>query len=305
MSVTISEEQLAPVGGGVELCYQTFGSERDEPLLLIMGLGGPMTWWDEGLCELLATAGFYVIRFDNRDMGRSTKLSGRVTYTTLAKAYAGLKVTPPYTLTDMAADSFGLLDHLGIESAHLCGISMGGMIAQEMTIIRPDRVRSLTSMMASTGRRTVGFQHPSLLPALLAKKAGREGYIEGSLRTWKMIGSPGFAAEEDRIRRRAEETYDRGLDPAGVARQMLAVVSQTDRTRRLRLLDVPTSVVHGLADKMVHVSGGRATAMAVPGSELRLIKGMGHDTPEDLWPTFVEVIRRTADRAASRHAGTA
>ena len=296
-----SAEQLAPVGRGVELCYQTYGDPADEPLLLVMGLGGPMTWWDPELCRELARAGFYVVRFDNRDIGRSTKLdsiaNARVTFPKLAKAFLGLRVTPPYTLTDMADDAVGLLDHLGVGSAHLFGISMGGMIVQTMAITHPDRVRSLVSMMSTTGRRTVGFQHPSLIPTLLARQVGRQAYVEGSVKIWRLIGSPGFPSTEAEVRKRAEDTYERGISGSAVARQMLAVVSQPDRTTDLRRVTVPMTVVHGLADKMVHVSGGRATSMAVPGAELLLIDGMGHDLPQALWPTYVAAVRRTADRA--------
>lgn len=296
--VAESAELLAPVGRGIELCYQTYGDPSADPLLLVMGLGGPMTWWDPELCRLLARAGFYVIRFDNRDIGKSTKLDGRVTFPKLAKAFVGLSVTPPYTLADMADDAVGLLDHLEIKAAHLFGISMGGMIVQTMAINHPDRVLSMTSMMSTTGKRTVGFQHPSLLPTLLARKVGRQAYVEGSVRVWQLIGSPGFPQTEAEVRKRAEDTYERGVSAAGVARQMLAIVTQPDRTADLRRLDLPVTVIHGLADKMVHVSGGRATSMAVPGAELLLIDGMGHDLPQELWPTYVRAIRGTADRAA-------
>jgi len=299
--VAESAEQFAPVGRGIELCYQTYGDPSDEPLLLVMGLGGPMTWWDPELCRQLALAGFYVVRFDNRDVGRSTKLErterSRVTFPKLAKAFVGLRVTPPYTLADMADDVVGLLDHLGLDSTHLFGISMGGMIVQTMAINHPDRVRSVVSMMSTTGKRTVGFQHPSLIPTLLARKVGRDAYVEGSVKIWRMIGSPGFPATEAEVRRRAEDTYERGVSGAAVARQMLAVITQPDRTRDLRRVTAPMTVIHGLADKMVHVSGGRATSMAVPGSELLLIDGMGHDLPPALWPTYVAAVRRTADRA--------
>ena len=299
--VAESAEQLAPVGRGIELCYQTYGDPTDEPLLLVMGLGGPMTWWDPELCRELARAGFYVIRFDNRDIGRSTKLdtvdNARVTFPKLVKAFVGLSVTPPYTLADMADDAVGLLDHLGLRSAHLFGISMGGMIVQTMAITHPDRVRSVVSMMSTTGRRSVGFQHPSLIPTLLARKVGRQAYVAGSVKVWRLIGSPGFPATEAEVRKRAEDTYERGVSGAAVARQMLAVVCQPDRTADLRRVTVPMTVIHGLADKMVHVSGGRATSMAVPGAELLLIDGMGHDLPQALWPTYVAAVRRTADRA--------
>ena len=181
MTVTASEELFAPVGREVELCYQTFGTPDDEPLLLVMGLGGPMTWWDPELCQLLADRGFYVVRYDNRDTGRSSRGQGRVTRATLVRAFAGRRVRAPYSLTDMADDAFGLLDHLGMESAHVCGVSMGGMIAQTMAIEHPKRVRSLTSIMSTTGKRTVGWQHPSLLPNLLGHVAGPRGLHRGQL----------------------------------------------------------------------------------------------------------------------------
>lgn len=297
-----SEELLAPVGREIELCYQTFGDPADEPLLLIMGLAGPMTWWDADLCRQLAASGFYVIRYDNRDIGHSTKLDGhdvgRVTVAKLVKAFAGLRVMPPYTIADLADDAAGLLDHLGVERAHVFGVSMGGMIAQTIAINHPDRVRSLVSMMSTTGKRTVGYQHPSLIPSLLSRQVGKEAYVEGAVRMFQAIGSPGYRSAEADLRRRAGETYDRGISASGVARQMLAVVTQPDRTADLRRLTVPVTVIHGLADKMVHVSGGRATALAIPGAEMVLIKGMGHDIPPVLWDRFVRVVRRTADRAS-------
>ena len=294
MTVAVSEELFAPVGREVELCYQTFGTPDDEPLLLVMGLGGPMTWWDPELCRLLADRGFHVIRFDNRDSGRSSRGVGRVTRATLVRAAAGRRVRAPYSLADMADDAFGLLDHLGLESAHVCGVSMGGMIAQTMAIAHPERVRSLTSIMSTTGKRTVGWQHPSLLPNLLARRAGREGYIETSVRTWRIIGSPGYPTTEERIRARAGETFDRGVTASGTLRQMMAILTQPNRSPKLRALKMPTLVVHGLADKMVHVSGGRATAAAIHGAELLLIDGMGHDLPPALFETFADGIRRTA-----------
>ena len=297
MTVTASEELFAPVGREVELCYQTFGTPDDEPLLLVMGLGGPMTWWDEDLCRMLVERGFHVIRFDNRDSGRSSRSVVRVTRTTLFRAAAGRRVRAPYSLEDMAEDAFGLLDHLGIESAHVCGVSMGGMIAQTMAIRRPARVRSLTSIMSTTGKRTVGWQHPALLSNVLARRSGRRGYIEMSVRTWRIIGSPGYPTTEQLTRTHAAETYDRGVTGSGTLRQMVAVLTQPNRSPKLRALKIPTLVIHGLADKMVHVSGGRATAAAVPGAELLVIDGMGHDLPPALFETFADGIRRTADRA--------
>ena len=175
MSVSVSKELFAPVAPGVQLCYQTFGSPDGEPLVLVMGLGGPMNWWDPELCTMLAEAGFHVVRFDNRDTGRSSRLSGRVTRSQLVRSFLGRGGRPPYTLDDMADDVFGLMDHLGWDSAHVVGVSMGGMIVQTMAIAQPSRVRSLTSIMSTLGKRTVGWQHPSLLPMLIAKRAPARG----------------------------------------------------------------------------------------------------------------------------------
>jgi pimeloyl-ACP methyl ester carboxylesterase len=297
-AVTVSEELFAPVGRGIELCYQTFGDPDGEPLLLVMGLGGPMTWWDPALCQALAEAGFYVVRFDNRDAGRSTVLETRVPRSAVVRAFAGTRVRAPYSLADLADDAFGLLDHLGIGAAHVVGVSMGGMVVQTMAIARPERLRSLTSIMSTTGKRTVGWQAPSLLPKLIApRKPGREPYVAGSMAFARLTGSPDYPEPEADMRRRFEETWDRGVHPDGVVRQMLAVLTQPNRGPRLRGVRVPTLVVHGLADRMVHVSGGRATAAAVPGAELLLVDGMGHDLPVPLHETFVSAIRRTADRA--------
>ena len=299
--VTVSGELYAPVSQGIELCYQTFGSPKDEPLLLVMGLGGPMNWWDPELCTLLAEHGFYVIRYDNRDTGRSSRAPGRVTRSALVRAFAGRRVRAPYSMSDLAGDAVRLLDHLGLESAHVAGVSMGGMIAQTMAIEHPGRVRTLTSIMSTTGKRSVGWQHPSLLPALITSRGpGREGYIATSTAFWKLIGSPGYPQEHDRVENRAAETFDRGVSRSGVMRQMLAVLTQPNRSARMRGLSLPALVIHGSADKMVHPSGGRATAAAIPGAELVLIEGMGHDLPPALFPTVVEAIRRTADRLHER-----
>jgi pimeloyl-ACP methyl ester carboxylesterase len=296
--VPVSEELMAPLSKEVELCYQTFGSPDGEPLLLVMGLGGPMNWWDPDLCTALARRGFYVIRYDNRDTGRSSRSHGRVTRSMLVRAFAGRRVRAPYSLEDMAADACGLLDHLGLDSAHVVGVSLGGMIAQTMAITAPQRVRSLTSIMSTTGKRSVGWQHPSLLPSLLMSRGpGREAYVATSAAVWKMIGSPGYPQDHDRVVERAEETFDRGVSRSGVMRQMMAVLTQTNRAGRLRGITVPTLVIHGVADKMVHASGGRATAAAIPGAELLLIDGMGHDLPPALFSTFVDAIDRTTRRA--------
>jgi pimeloyl-ACP methyl ester carboxylesterase len=298
MSVVVSEELFAPVAPGIELCYQTFGDPGGEPLLLVMGLGGPMTWWDPELCTMLAQAGFHVVRFDNRDTGRSSRAKGRVTRSALVRSFVGRGGRPPYTLSDMGADAFGLMDHLGWDSAHVVGVSMGGMIVQTMAVEQPARVRSLVSIMSTLGRRTVGWQHPSLLPMLIANRgAGREAYVASSARVWQAIGSPGYPVEPEEVRARAEETFDRGVSASGVMRQMLAILNQPDRSAALARLRVPAAVVHGASDKMVHVSGGRATARAIPGAELLVVDGMGHDMPHDLFETLTDIIVRTASRS--------
>ncbi len=293
-------EQFAHLESGIELCYETFGSPEDPAVLLIMGLGGPMGWWDSELCTALADRGFFVIRYDNRDTGRSTKLrQHRVTRADLLRAFAG-RARPPYTLGDMAEDAIGLLDHLGIAAAHVAGVSMGGMIAQTMAIEHPDRVLSLTSIMSTTGRRTVGWQHPKLIPTLLGSSgSGREGYLANAQRSWRRIGSPAFPTTTESMLARAAETWDRGWAASGVLRHMMAVLTQPDRTKHLSRVGVPTAVVHGLSDPLVHRSGGRATARAIPDAEHVEIAGMGHDLPRQLWPTIIDTIVRTAHRAAT------
>ncbi|HEX3931392.1 MAG TPA: alpha/beta hydrolase [Nocardioides sp.] len=296
--VAVSPELFAPVSTGVELCYRTYGDPTGEPMLLLMGLASPLNWWDPELCSMLARRGYFVVILDNRDVGRSSKVAGRVTRGTLVRAFAGLPVRAPYALSDMARDAFALLDHLSIDRAHVVGVSMGGMIAQTMAVEEPARVRSLTSIMSTTGRRSVGWQSPRLFPALLRPiRPGREGYADSSVAMTRMIGSPGYPHPEQRVREVADETYDRGISASGTMRQMLAILTQPNRTPRLRELRMPTLVIHGLADRMVHISGGRATAAAIPGAELVLVGGMGHDLPPELFAAFVDAIDRTARRA--------
>ena len=294
----VSEEQTASLPDGIEICYQTFGDPTDRPLLLVMGLGGPMTWWPVDLCHQLAGEGFFVIRYDNRDTGRSTRLrQHRVSDQDLVKAFLGRRVRVPYSLRDMARDGIHLLDHLDIDAAHVVGVSMGGMIGQTMAIEHPDRVLSLVSIMSTTGRRTQGFQHPMLLPALLRRAVGgEEEYVEGSVKFSKLIGSPGFPEDDDVVRARARETWKRGVNFHDTKRHMIAVVTQRDRTEGLRGLRIPVTVVHGRNDKMVHVSGGRATAAAVPGARLVLVPGFGHNLPSGMFDTFTEAILTNAAR---------
>jgi pimeloyl-ACP methyl ester carboxylesterase len=296
-----SGERFASLTSGIDLCFETFGNADDPAILLIMGLGGPMGWWSEDFCERLAARGYFVIRYDNRDTGRSTKLrQHKVGRSEILRAYVGL-ARAPYGLGDLAGDAFGLLDDLGIERVNLVGVSMGGMIAQTMAIADPKRVLSMTSIMSTTGRRTVGWLHPRVIPAMLASGGHtRDAYVERSLRNTSLIASPAFPSDEAASRARAFETYDRGWIASGVARHMLAVLTQPDRTKDLAGLDLPVTVIHGTNDPLVHRSGGRATAAAVPGAEHLEIAGMAHDLPVQLYDTYVDAIVRTAERAVSR-----
>lgn len=304
--MTRSGELFASLPSGIDICHETFGSADDPAVLLVMGLGGPMGWWPDEFCELLADRGFYVIRYDNRDTGRSTKLrQHRVARGDIIRAFLSLPgpagVKAPYSLSDMAEDAIGLLDHLGLDAVHLAGVSMGGMIAQLIAIEHPERALSLTSIMSTTGRRTVGFQHPKIFPVMLSSSGRtRDSYVARSLRGSKVIGSPAFPSDDDAARNRAYETYDRGWIASGVNRQMLAVLTQTDRTAALRTLDLPTAVIHGMNDPLVHRSGGKATADAIPGAEHLEIAGMAHDLPAQLYSTYVDTIARTAARAVDR-----
>ena len=295
-------ESIASVNG-VEIAYETFGDPADETILLIMGLGVQMLGWDEQFCRTLAGRGYRVVRFDNRDVGHSTKVEGGPRPDIMA-ALTGDMSSASYKLEDMADDSVGLLDELGVKAAHLVGASQGGMIAQTIAITHPDRVLSLVSIMSTTGERSVGQPHPEALPALLTRPPeGKDGFVEFVVGAWKVIGSPGFEADEEALRAHAAASYDRGIYPDGTARQLLAIGASGDRTEALRDLDVPTTVIHGTEDVLVDVSGGKATAAAIPGAKLELIEGMGHDLPVQLWPRFVELITENAERAKARAAG--
>ncbi|MGH3423845.1 MAG: alpha/beta fold hydrolase [Nocardioidaceae bacterium] len=294
-------EEIAHLRTGIEICYESFGDHTDPTLLLVMGLGCPMGWWSLGFCDRLVDEGFHVVRFDNRDTGRSTKLRGaRVSRRQLAAAFVGRRVRAPYSISDLASDAAGLLDHLGADAAHVAGASMGGMIAQTMAVEHPERVLSLTSIMSTTGRRTVGWQHPRLLANVVgATGSGREAYVAHSIRTAESIRSPGYPFDRQMVAERARETFDRGWSASGVMRQMVAILTQPDRTGDLARVMVPTCVIHGSSDPMVHPSGGRATARAIRGSEFVTIPGMAHDMPDALGETYVEAICRTARRAPS------
>jgi pimeloyl-ACP methyl ester carboxylesterase len=290
-------EQFCTLSDDVEVCYEGFGDPADPAILLVMGLATQMVGWHDEFCEQLASRGFYAIRFDNRDIGRSTAQTD-YPVPTLKQLLLRDKRAARYTLEHMADDGFGLLDHLGIERAHIAGVSMGGMIAQTMAVRRPERVLSLASMLSNTGALWTGQPSPRLYPVLLKKPPhDREGHIEHAIWVFSRIGSAGFPHED--LRDMAAKSYDRGLNPAGSSRQLAAIVASGDRTPLLRTITAPTVVIHGTADKLVPPSGGRATARAIPGARLVLIEGMGHDLPRSAWPQILDAIEENAARAGA------
>ena len=282
--------------GDVRLCYETFGDRSDPALLLIMGLGTQMVAWNDDFCAELVARGFFVIRFDNRDIGRSSRIKGRPP--TTAQILTRSRKAGRYRLSDMADDAAGLLDHLGIESAHVVGASMGGMIAQTLAARHPDRVLSLASIMSTTGSRFHGQPHVKLYPMLLRRPPGdAAAYAEHVGRIYKLIGSPGFDRDPDEIRALARRSFERGVDPAGGARQLGAIIASGNRTAELTKITAPTVVIHGKADRLVSPSGGKATARAIRGARLVLIDGMGHDLPRGAWPQIIGAIVENAARA--------
>ncbi len=267
--------------GEVALRVDGFGEPGDPVMVLIMGMGFQLVHWPEGFCRRLAGEGFRVVRFDNRDAGRSTHLPGR-----------------RYTLEDMADDTVGLLDALAVDSAHVVGASLGGMIAQVTAIRHPARVRSLASLMSTTGRRGRGRTSPIVLRHLLARPPRtQEQAIERRVRVFSAVGSRGFSQDLDELRRVTALAMARDPDArAGRRRQHRAVRDAGDRTAALGRVAVPTVVIHGTADRMCAPSGGRATAAAVPGARLVLVDGLGHDLPPGAWPRLVEAIADNARR---------
>ena len=292
---------------GIELYYETFGDRDDEPLLLVNGLGSQCISYEPDFCNAFVDRGFFVIRFDNRDVGFSTKIDtphldfGPL----LAKAFAGERVEAPYLLSDMAADAVGVLDHLGIDSAHIVGMSMGGMIVQTIAVEHPERVRTMTSIMSTTGDRDVGTSSPEASSLLLAPPArSRDEYIANYLDQWKILSGPVYY-DEERFRTRAGAAYDRCYFPPGTGRQLLGIIASGSRSEELRKIDIPTLVIHGKIDPLVTISGGERTAEVIPGAELLVFDDMGHDLPPALWPQYVEAITNHAshDPAFPGHAG--
>jgi pimeloyl-ACP methyl ester carboxylesterase len=292
-------EQLASVGA-VELCYEEFGDPADPALLLVMGLGTQMLGWDAELCEQFAAEGFRVIRFDNRDIGRSTHLSDRRP-PSLFELVTRRPRDPAYTLEDMADDAAGLLDALGIEAAHVVGASMGGMIAQAMAARHPAQVHSLVSIMSTTGAGRVGRPALPVLAFLLKSPATeRDEAVERVVKLLGVVGSPGFERDVAATREMASASFDRSSDRRGAGRQLAAIMASGNREAALRKITAPTLVIHGTDDKMVDVSGGRATARVIPGARLELIPGMGHDFPRGVWKQIVGLVTAHADAADGR-----
>lgn len=292
----------AALASGVELEYDSFGSPADPTLLLVMGFTAQMTGWDEGLCRMLAERGRHVVRFDNRDCGLSTKLDGvSVDLGPVLEALlSGAPITTaPYTLSDMAADAVGLLDHLGVERAHVVGASMGGMIVQTMAIEHPERLWSVTSIMSTVGDVRYGEPTAEALAALLTPPpADRQAFIDGA--AGYAVWSSKRYFDLELARRKAAEAFDRSYYPQGAARQLAAIAASGDRTQALREVDLPMLVIHGLDDTLIAPSGGRRTAELVPGAQLLELEDMGHDLPEPLWPRLVEAISAHGDTAAER-----
>jgi len=298
------DERFCDVGRGVTLCYETFGDPDDTPIVLIMGLATQMIAWHEEFCEQLADRGFHVVRFDNRDIGRSTHFDFRPP--TVLEMVRRRVRPDQYSLSDMAHDTAALLRELGVAPAHVVGASMGGMIGQVLAAEHPEVVRSLVSIMSTTGSRWQGQPALSVYRYLLTPlPRDRDGYIQRSAEVFGLVGSTGFERDDQYIRERAGRAYDRGYDVRAGGRQLGAIVASGDRTRMLRRIKAPTLVIHGTVDKMIRPSGGRATAKAIPGARLLMIEGMGHDLPRGAWPRLLDAISehaRAADGARARAA---
>ena len=290
-------EAIARVGE-LDICYETFGDPSDPAMLLIMGLGTQMVAWHEEFCAQLAGRGFFVIRHDNRDIGRSSRVDG-APIPSLRQLLLRDRHSP-YTLADMANDSVGVLDHLGIERAHIVGASMGGMIAQTIAIRHPERTLSLVSIMSNTGSFWSG--QPALSMYLLLLKPSpreRDAFIQHAIDMFVKIGGHGFKPDIEDLRTIATSSYDRGHDPRGSQRQLWAIIADRDRSSQLAQLSVPATAIHGAQDRLVRPSGGRATADAIPGAHLVEIPGMGHGLPRGAWPAIIDAITETAARAGT------
>lgn len=288
-----SEPAIAQVND-IEIAFDTFGADSGEPLLLIMGLGSQMVAWDEEFCGQMAAFGYRVIRFDNRDIGLSTKFnkSGAPDIAALEKELQRDEDPRlPYTLFDMAEDAAGLIKTLGYDSAHIVGESMGGMIGQLMAIHLPECIRTFTSLMSSTGDPTLPPPDPKAMEILHEPfPTDRKGYIEAFVRAYKVLNGPVIPISDKLTRKWAEQSFDRGLNPEGITRQYATMLASGDRTEMLKSVSVPTLVIHGDTDPILPVECGIATANAIPSAKLKIIEGMGHALPEAVWPRIIEAI---------------
>ena len=285
---------------GIEIEYETFGSPADPTLLLVMGFTAQLTLWDEGLCEMFAARGLHVVRYDNRDCGLTTHLDGQPVDlgAMMAAATSGGEMpAAPYTLSEMAADGIGLLDHLGVAQAHVMGASMGGMIVQVMAIEHPERLLSMTSVMSMPGDPEYGRASAEAMAALLTPPpAEREAYIENAARG--ILWASKKYGDADRLRRNAARDYDRAFYPEGASRQLGAIYATGDRSDALGEVRVPTLVIHGRDDTLIGPSGGERTAELIPGANLLMVADMGHDLPEPLWPLIVDAVTSHMAHAA-------
>jgi pimeloyl-ACP methyl ester carboxylesterase len=292
------KERLVPTThvNGIDIEYVTEGDPSGPALLLVMGLGAQLITWPQGFVDELVGRGFFVVLFDNRDSGLSTKFEGLPDIPAL---FTGDASSAPYRIEDMADDAAALLADLGISRAHVVGASMGGMITQALVINHPELFASAASIMSTTGDRAVGAPTGEAMTALLRPVAtSREEAIAASVEGSRVIGSPGYPTDEEILRARAEAAYDRSYCPEGTVRQLAAILASPDRTEGLHGVRLPFLVVHGEDDPLVTLSGGQATAAAVPGSTLMTIPGMGHDLPEPLWPDVIEAIVANTELAA-------
>jgi pimeloyl-ACP methyl ester carboxylesterase len=293
MTVAHSAPAMAKANG-IELCYDTFGDRAAPPMMLIMGLAAQMIAWDDDFCGELASRGYWVVRFDNRDIGLSTKFAQHGVPDVMAMLglrLQGKTVSAPYLLRDMAADTIGLMDALGIKSAHVVGASMGGAIAQEIAIRHPARLRTVTSIMSSTGEPGLAQPTPEAMQILMTPTpTDRDAYLKRYLQTWAVLRGPGFPLDEARDAERGAEIFARGLNPPGVARQLAAIMASGSRKEALAAVKTPALIIHGDADPLVRLDGGEATARAIPGAKLMVIKGMGHALPIPLWPQIIGAI---------------
>ena len=285
-------------GNGVELEYETVGDPAGRPLLLVQGLGSQLISVEDGLCRELASRGFLVIRYDNRDVGLSTWFDD-ARPVNLAAIWGGDHRSLAYTLEDMADDAVAVLDAAGVASAHVAGISLGGMIAQLLATRHPGRVRSLASIMSTTGNRAVGQPTGAAASVLVSSMPGdREGFIGQAVANTRAISAgSAFPFDEEAVRRGAARGYDRAHHPKGTGRQFAAILAAGDRTGALGQVRVPTLVVHGAEDQVIGVSGGEATAAAIPGARLRRVPGLGHELPPGFWPALADALVENANRA--------